>query len=70
MQEAVDEIVTMLTEEQFRGKMVVIFAGYASAQTARVCPIASTIAPTIAATLATSTVTIAAHLSRRSVTIV
>ena len=25
--EAVDEIVTMLTEEQFRGKMVVIFAG-------------------------------------------
>merc|ERR1719181_894814 len=29
MQEAVDEIVTLLTEEPYRGKMVVIFAGYA-----------------------------------------
>jgi len=29
MQEAVDEIVNLLTEEQYRGKMVVIFAGYA-----------------------------------------
>merc|ERR1719197_777168 len=29
MQEAVDEIVTLLTEEEYRGKMVVIFAGYA-----------------------------------------
>ena len=29
MQEAVDEIVTLLTEEAYRGKMVVIFAGYA-----------------------------------------
>jgi len=28
MQEAIDEIVTLLTEEQYRGKMVVIFAGY------------------------------------------
>ena len=28
MQEAVEEIVTLLTEERFRGKMVVIFAGY------------------------------------------
>ena len=28
MQEAVDEIVTLLTEERFRGKMVVVFAGY------------------------------------------
>eukprot|EP00908_Phaeocystis_cordata_P013006 Transcript_24047.p1 GENE.Transcript_24047~~Transcript_24047.p1 ORF type:complete len:637 (+),score=331.07 Transcript_24047:1338-3248(+) len=29
MQEAIDEIVTLLTEEEYRGKMVVIFAGYA-----------------------------------------
>jgi len=29
MQEAVDEIVNLLTEEQYRGKLVVIFAGYA-----------------------------------------
>jgi len=28
MQEAVDEIVNMLTEDEFRGKMFVIFAGY------------------------------------------
>lgn len=28
MQEAVDEIVTLLTEEDYKGKMVVIFAGY------------------------------------------
>ena len=28
MQEAVDEMVTLLTEERFRGKMVVILAGY------------------------------------------
>ena len=28
MQEAIDEIVTLLTEEAYRGKMVVIFAGY------------------------------------------
>jgi SpoVK/Ycf46/Vps4 family AAA+-type ATPase len=28
MQEAVDEIVTLLTEETYKGKMVVIFAGY------------------------------------------
>lgn len=33
MQEAVDEIVTLLTEEQYRGKMVVIFAGYAGQMT-------------------------------------
>ena len=29
MQEAVDEIVNLLTEDEYRGKMVVIFAGYA-----------------------------------------
>ena len=28
MQEAIDEIVTLLTEETYKGKMVVIFAGY------------------------------------------
>ena len=28
MQEAIDEIVNLLTEEQYRGKMAVIFAGY------------------------------------------
>ena len=28
MQEAIDEIVTLLTEEEYKGKMVVIFAGY------------------------------------------
>jgi hypothetical protein len=28
MQEAIDEIVTLLTEEAYKGKMVVIFAGY------------------------------------------
>ena len=33
MQEAVDEIVTLLTEERFRGKMVVIFAGYSGQMT-------------------------------------
>ena len=34
-QEAVDEIVTLLTEEEYRGKMVVIFAGYAGQACAR-----------------------------------
>ena len=33
MQEAVDEIVTLLTEEAYRGKMVVIFAGYSGQMT-------------------------------------
>ena len=33
MQEAVDEIVTLLTEEDYRGKMVVIFAGYSGQMT-------------------------------------
>ena len=33
MQEAIDEIVNLLTEEQYRGKMVVIFAGYSGQMT-------------------------------------
>ena len=33
MQEAIDEIVTLLTEDEYRGKMVVIFAGYAGQMT-------------------------------------